>query len=148
MRESESENVDLYTTPIFLAIPFLVVMLLSLMIPSKRSGSRRIARYYSSPLVKLTYLISIVLLVGGAVFAGLFLLGNDAFSPLYYISNIGLYSLAGIGLVIQNMLGVRLSRRTAISGAGGSPDVTFAKVRDEQPREAQYMEVEPVEDDD
>ena len=139
---------DLHTTPIFLAIPFLVVILVSILIPSKRSGSIRITRYYSSPLVKLTYFISIVLIIGGAVFAGLFLLGNDAFSSLYYISNIGLYSLGGIGLVIQNMLGVRLSKRMAISGAGGGPDVTFTKVRNEIPRETQYMEVEPVEDDD
>ena len=139
---------DLHTTPIFLAIPFLVAILLSLMIPSKRSRSRRITRYYSSPLVKLTYFVSVVLIIGGAVFAGLFLRGIDAFSPIYYISNISLYSLAGIGLVIQNMLGVRLSKRTAISGAGGDPDVTFAKVGDEEAREAQYMEVEPVEDGD
>ncbi len=134
-----------YTIPALIAFPFLIAIVLSILIPSKNSNKKRRAGYYSSTLVQVVYGFSVLFLIGGAVFAALLLMKSEVFTPNYYISNITLYSLVGIGLIVQNFNSVRHSRKIAISGAAREGEVTFSKAGDAPVMEV--FEVEAIEED-
>jgi len=134
-----------YTIPAMIAFPFLIAIVLSILIPSKSSNKKRKVGYYSSMLVQVVYIFSVLFLIGGAIFAVLFLTGSEKFTQNYYISNIALYSLVGIGLMAQNFLSVRHSRKIAITGAVSQGEVTFSKAGDDVVMEV--VEVEAIEED-
>ncbi|MDP6156816.1 MAG: hypothetical protein QGH39_07445 [Candidatus Thermoplasmatota archaeon] len=134
-----------YTVPAIIAFPFLVAIILSILIPSKNSSKKRRAGYYSSSLVQVVYSFSGLFLLGGGIFAALFLMGSQRFSEVYYISNITLYSLVGIGLITQNFLSIRQSRKIAIRGVTLTDEVTFSKAGDDVIMEV--VEVEAIEED-
>lgn len=134
-----------YTVPAIIALPFIVIIVLSLVIPSKGAKKKRTAKYYSSSMVSVIYAISILMLLGGGVFALLYFVDKGIFKPFFFISNIALYSTVGIGLTIQNYMAVRLSKRTALAGGTHESEVSFSRVKKEEPPEVQPMVVEEIE---
>ena len=134
-----------YTIPALIAFPFLIAIVLSILIPSKSSNKKRRAGYYSSMMVQVVYCFSVMFLIIGAIFAALFFMNSDRFTQNYFISNITLYSLVGIGLMVQNFLSIRQSRKIAMSGAISPDEVTFSKTGDDVVMEV--VEVEAIEED-
>ena len=147
-RDVGEDTVDFYTLPAILAAPFLLAIILSLLIPSKASKRARITGYYSSSLVGLVYFMGGVIFFSGLAFVLLFFLDRDMFSTEFFIANMILYPAAGIGIVLQNFIAVRRSRKTALSGETGRTEVAFRSVSDEEVMEIQPMVVEELDDDD
>lgn len=126
-----------------MAVPFLIAIPLSLLIPSKKSSAARRTRYYASAMAKIVYAHSILLIFIAVLLAILYLSKSDMFSSEYLMTNILVYSVAGIGLLVQGFLGVRLSRKSALSGKGREKEISFARVA-EQKGESAEVEEEPV----
>jgi len=139
-----SDYMDFYTVPAIIALPFILMIVLSLVIPSKGTRKKRTAKYYSSPMVSVIYTISTIMLLGGGVFALLYLFDKDKFKFSFFIFNITLYSAVGIGLMIQNYMAVRLSRKTALAGGYHEGEISFKRVKEEDNLEVQPMVVEEI----
>ena len=136
---------DFYTVPAVIALPFIVIIVLSLVIPSKGAKKKRTGKYYSSPMVSVIYTISIIMLLGGGGFALLYFIDTEMFSLPFFISNIALYSMVGLGLMVQNYMAVRLSKKTALVGGTHENEVSFSRVKKEDQLEVQPMVVEEIE---
>lgn len=135
---------DFYILPAALSIPFIIVLFLSLFVPSKGSKMKRVERYYSSSLVNIIYGIAGTMLLCAAVFAVLYVLDSGMFLVEFSFLNIALYTGTGTTLALQNFLAVRRSKKAALSGVSFGKAVSF-RTEDDEAFEVAPMEVEAFE---
>lgn len=106
---------SMFLFPGFLFVLFLGAMVLVFLIPGKNSDSKRALAYHRSFLVKLTYIYSFLLVVGGLIFGGILYLGFYSLKNSFMVAGTLTLTVAGLGLFFSNYLGVKHSKRKTMA---------------------------------
>ena len=105
------------TFPMILSAPILIALILVFIIPSVKNR-KRILSYYSSGMVKVVYIFSVIMIFTALVFAGIYFIGFGDFKETYSLASTAMFSLIGFGLIISNAWAVSRSKKIA---SGGEP---------------------------